>query len=1069
MQLCELRLTKHSTYNPEATTDEILAELYEALGNDVWTGYGEQTGVISYSRGSAENTFGASFMGGTYSFDLPFEAFTAANKHDNGDGTFTYNLSVNLPALTGMSHETLQVTMDSNGNITGIHSDNAAIEMTQESGVGSWAQLQAAMAAGGVIKLTQHVTAPVNATALYVPTDKTVMLDLNDFTIDRALTDAVADGSVIINNGTLAIMGEGQITGGNTTGNGGGILNNGTLTLYGGEITGNHAHVGAGVYNNKVNTATEGFWMTGGLIHNNTADTYPAIKGDVAFNAMAVVQINESGTVISAETAKAGLATNGYIRPVMPNGEMLAILSELYNALGTDVWTGYGEQTGVISYSRVEGVNEFHASFMGGTYAFDLPFGDFTAASKTDNADGSLTYNLTVLLPAQTGMPQETLEVTIKDGEIKAIHSDNAGVEMMKEGGAITSWEELQAAMNAGGVIKLTQDITATANAEALNVPLDKTVVLDLNGFAVNRALTSAVVNGSVIINDGTLAIMDETGHGTITGGNTTGNGGGILNNGTLTLYGGEITGNKAANGGAVYNNGGEQGFWMTGGLIDGNAATTYPSISGEVIFNSMAVVEIAANGATVSISTAKSHMGSLTYVKPVMPNMNMFAILAELYAALGDDVWTGYGANTGVISYSHGIEPNTFRASFMGGTYAFDLPFGDFSAAEKVDNGDGTYTYNLTALLPVETGMSSETLHVTVNSNGEITGIHSDNAQIDMVKEGGEITSWEELQAAMNAGGVITLTQDITAPANAEALTVPAGKTVVIELDGNTIDRALTSAVENGSVIINNGVLAIMDEAGNGKIKGGNTTGNGGGILNNGTFTLYSGEITGNTAVEGGGVYNSVANTETTGFWMTGGLIANNTASSNPAIGGAVIFNEMAAVQIDADGTQVTIAQALVNMASYNYVKPIMPSYDELETDYTLLLELYNALGNDVWTGYGVNTGVISYSQGTEPNSFNASFMGGTYSFDLPFEAFTSVSKADNGDGTHTYTLVVNLPAQTGMGSETLHVTMNANGEITEMDSENAGVELQKETDGTIATWADWWRYQTDERHRRR
>ena len=308
MQLCELRLTKHSTYNPEATTDEILAELYEALGNDVWTGYGEQTGVISYSRGSAENTFGASFMGGTYSFDLPFEAFTAANKHDNGDGTFTYNLSVNLPALTGMSHETLQVTMDSNGNITGIHSDNAAIEMTQESGVGSWAQLQAAMAAGGVIKLTQHVTAPVNATALYVPTDKTVMLDLNDFTIDRALTDAVADGSVIINNGTLAIMGEGQITGGNTTGNGGGILNNGTLTLYGGEITGNHAHVGAGVYNNKVNTATEGFWMTGGLIHNNTADTYPAIKGDVAFNNMALVQIDADGTTVSVATAKTGMS-----------------------------------------------------------------------------------------------------------------------------------------------------------------------------------------------------------------------------------------------------------------------------------------------------------------------------------------------------------------------------------------------------------------------------------------------------------------------------------------------------------------------------------------------------------------------------------------------------------------------------------------------------------------------------------------------------------------------------------------------------------------------------------------
>ncbi|MBO6073556.1 MAG: InlB B-repeat-containing protein, partial [Paludibacteraceae bacterium] len=127
----------------------------------------------------------------------------------------------------------------------------------------------------------------------------------------------------------------------------------------------------------------------------------------------------------------------------------------------------------------------------------------------------------------------------------------------------------------------------------------------------------------------------------------------------------------------------------------------------------------------------------------------------------------------------------------------------------------------------------------------------------------------------------------------------------------------------------------------------------------------------------------------------------------------------------------QVTIAQG--STGDKNYIANWQ--LDEEKVKLRLLTELYDALGDDVWTGYGANTGVISYSRGDEPNSFKATFMGGTYSFDLPFEAFTSVSKTANEDGSHTYTLVVNLPAQTGLSSETLHVTLNANGEITDMD----------------------------------
>ena len=1046
--------------NPAADKNAILTELYNALGDQVWTGYGAETGVISYSRGDEADEFRASFMGGTYTIDLAFDDFIMAEKFNNGDGSHTYTLEVNLPAqITGMDHEILHVMTNADGQITGVTSVHAGAEMTKESdsAITTWAELRAAMNAGGMIKLKQNISAPANAEALVVPADKTVLLDLNGHIIDRALSSAQENGSVIVNNGVLAVMdetGNGQITGGNTTGKGGGVYNNGTFTLYGGEITGNHAdEMGGGVYNHISNSGTEGFWMTGGLIDNNTAGSYPAIEGEVAFNNLAVVQVNAGGTTVSVNTAKAHLDVYNYIKPVMPDMNMFATLAELYAALGDDVWTGYGANTGVISYSRGDEANEFRASFMGGTYTIDIPFGDFTAASKHEDG-GKYIYDLTVSLPAQTGMSQETLHVTVNStGQIEAIHSDIAEIDLKKEtNNEITTWAQLQAAMTAGGKIKLTHDITAESTDAALEVPQNTTVMLDLNGNTIDRALASAIANGNVIVNNGVLAIMDEAGNGKIKGGKTTGNGGGILNNGILTLYAGEITGNAAAEGAGVYNNGGAQGFWMTGGLIDGNTATNgNDAISGNVIFNNLAVVQVDANGTTVSPATAVAGLSHYSYIMPVMPDMEMYAILAELYAALGNDVWTGYGTHTGVISYSRGDEANEFRASFMGGTYTIDIPFGDFTAASKHEDG-GKYIYDLTVSLPAQTGMSQETLHVTVNSTGQIEAIHSDIAEIDLKKEtNNEITTWEELQAAMTAGGIIKLTHDITAPANAEALEVPANTTVMLDLNGHTIDRALTSAVANGSVIVNNGVLAVMDEVGNGEIKGGNNSGNGGGVVNNGTFTLYGGKITGNHAAQGAGVYNNVANDGALGFWMTGGLIDGNEASSYPAIKGDVTFSNLAVVQINAGGNTVSAATAIASLATYDYIKPVMPNMEM----FAILAELYDALGSDVWAGYGVNTGVITYAQGMEQNSFEATFMGGAYSIDIPFGDFTQAEKIDNGDGTYTYNLDVNLPAQTGLSHEVLHVTTNANGEITGIESELAETEMNK-LGGAIATWAD-------------
>ena len=603
-----------------------LDELYTALGTEVWTGYGSATGVISYSRGDEPQEFRAVFMGGTFTVDIHFEDFISGEKKNNSDGSVTYTMVANVPPVTGMKTETLHITLK-DGKVVGMDSQNAGVEMSKEQEISGWAALQAALNAGGVIKLSADVTAAGTDAALTLPADKTAILELNGHTINRALKAPAADGSVIINNGVLAIMGTGQIKGGNTTGNGGGILNNGTLTLYGGEITGNKAKGnGGGVYNTAVNTATEGFWMTGGLIHNNTGLDYPAIGGEVSFNSLTVVQIDELGKQVSAKTAKAGMKKNDYIQPVMMDPAKFALLSELHSALGTEVWTGYGTATGVISYSRGDAPNEFKAVFMGGTYTVDLPFGDVASINKTDNGDGSFTYTMVANVPPVTGMETETVQVTIKDGKITALASQNAGMEMSPENDApLTDWASLKAAMANGGVIKLAQDFVAGATDEALIVPESKTVVLELNGHTLNRALTAPVANGSVIINNGTLAIMGNE-NSKIMGGNTTGNGGGILNNGTLTLYGGEITGNSASAGAGVYNNKVNtetEGFWMTGGLIDNNVSGSYPAIGGDVYFNALAVIQINAEGKTASPAMVMQGLYDYySYIKPVMPSM---------------------------------------------------------------------------------------------------------------------------------------------------------------------------------------------------------------------------------------------------------------------------------------------------------------------------------------------------------------------------------------------------------------------------------------------------------------
>ena len=182
---------------------------------------------------------------------------------------------------------------------------------------------------------------------------------------------------------------------------------------------------------------------------------------------------------------------------------------------------------------------------------------------------------------------------------IKVVNT-SANVETTPETPGITTWAELQTALNAGGTVTLTQDITAGASDTQLYV--DKEVTLDLNGHILNRNLSTPKDGGGVIFVDepGNLIINDSNPNAThspaitykdlitnedvvvnggiITGGYNTGDNGAIYFKWSFgTINGGTIVGNKAMGTSTSGNAGGlvirSSTVTMNGGAIVGNEA----------------------------------------------------------------------------------------------------------------------------------------------------------------------------------------------------------------------------------------------------------------------------------------------------------------------------------------------------------------------------------------------------------------------------------------------------------------------------------------------------------------
>ena len=186
---------------------------------------------------------------------------------------------------------------------------------------------------------------------------------------------------------------------------------------------------------------------------------------------------------------------------------------------------------------------------------------------------------------------------------ITTVYAEENSVVMTVNGTEYTSHDEgWSAAVNlANGGTKTTVVLNANWNAENGDFKYSKgtdsgrlyindsdvDLTIDLNGYNINRGLTSAKSNGQVIkIDKGKLTITDNSGEkdGKITGGYNKGNGGGIyVSGGELLLNGGCISANKAeivsnspseaGSGAGVYIESGT--FTMNGGSVSENVASS--------------------------------------------------------------------------------------------------------------------------------------------------------------------------------------------------------------------------------------------------------------------------------------------------------------------------------------------------------------------------------------------------------------------------------------------------------------------------------------------------------------
>ncbi len=652
--------------------------------------------------------------------------------------------------------------------------------------------------------------------ALYLPSGAYIVLNLNNYSIDRNLSTITATGSVFYVKGTLEISGTtGIITGGKSEQGGGVHIEEGGLfKMEVAYIQQNEATQGGGVY---VESGAR-FELAEGAIRGNSADEGAGVYVEEGGT------LNMTGGAIGG-TGYANEATNG--AGVYSNGTVK--LSGGYIRNNTASENGGGAYVAGGEFIAKGGYIGGTATTFANTAVNGA--GVYVNGSTFEMTGGTIGYNTGTW---GGGVYCNYGKVIMTGGKISGNSvGANGGGGVYVNGGTFEM---------TGGTIGGTAN-DANIGASGAGVVIGASGVFTMNGGSITGNNGSAgggiyLTSGTFILNDGTIAnntatvngggaLITEYGLFEMNGGEISGNdsnkGGGMCVFGTAEISGGEISGNTAVNGGGVHvENGGE--LIINDGAISGNEA-----VNGGGIYNNGGTVQmndgiISGNiavydGTQLSDNTKNGDGAGIMLANGGSFTMNGGVITANKADTLGGGVYSHTAANTVIITGGV-ISANT--ASYGGGVYVnggtFEMSGGEITDNNATESGGGLRAYASTITL---TGgkISNNTSagfgggvylagnEVVFNmTGGEISGnsTESDGGGVyiytksTMNLSGGKITG---NRAAVNGGGIYV--------SNVEGATLNVSGSPIVS--GNTANGAESNIyLAADQVITVTGMLAV-------------------------------------------------------------------------------------------------------------------------------------------------------------------------------------------------------------------------------------------------------------------
>ncbi len=394
-----------------------------------------------------------------------------------------------------------------------------------------------------------------------------------------------------------------------------------------------------------------------------------------------------------------------------------------------------------------------------------------------------------------------------------------------------------------------------------------KNSILTINSSANNNALFQAntASNGGGIDSLGSLIVSNATFSGNMATGSGANDGGAILNDlGTATITGSTFSQNSAANGGGIDSINGK--LTITGGSFTNNTATGFGGGVASSGTTTVSGVTFQSNSASTGVGGAIYDQGTLTVQSGTFSfnsARNGGAILNQGNLSLVDSTFSQNSAGFTVgFSGSGGAIYNSSGSVAISG--------GSLTSNNASAGGGGIF---------VNQGVLSIVAGTAITGNSAANGGGLDVAQGSLSLTNVSVSS----NTATGQGGGI-----FTSPASL-------GTVVNIATFAGNV-----AAV--GGALDNQGPATILDVTFSGN--GDSSTSDGGAIANSGTLKLTNSTIAGNTAANGGGVFNSLGNLTTINV-----TIAANSASGPDAGGGlditggsVLLFNTIVATNQPSD-----------------------------------------------------------------------------------------------------------------------------------------------------------------------